>query len=65
MAFRIEIDQDECISGGKCVASAPEAFGFDTNELAVVLAGASELDDERLRRIAANCPSQAVTLHSI
>jgi len=63
MALRIEIDQDECISGGKCVTSAPEGFGFDDDELAVVLPGASQIDDDRLRRIAANCPSQAITLH--
>ena len=48
MGLRVRIDTDECVSAGKCVADHPAAFGFDDEELAVVLAGASQLSDEEL-----------------
>ena len=62
MALRIEIDQDECMSSGKCVADQPQAFGFDDEELSVLLPGAEALSDEAKRRVARNCPSEAILL---
>ena len=64
MPYRIEIDQDECISSGKCVADAPRAFGFDDEDLAVALPTAGEVDDAVLLRVARNCPSHAIRLHA-
>ena len=61
MRLRVEIDTDECMSAGRCVSDAPEAFGLE-GELAVVLDGVGELSEMRLRRIARNCPGQAVLL---
>ena len=60
--LRVEIDQDECLSTGKCVADHPTAFGFDDNDLAIVLPGAGEIDDEGLKRAARLCPSGAIRL---
>ncbi len=37
-------------------------FGFDDEELSVVLPGASGLSGDRLRRAARMCPGQAITL---
>ncbi len=62
MGLRVRIDTDECVSAGKCVADHPAAFGFDDEELAVVLAGASLLSDEELLRAARRCPSGAIRL---
>ncbi len=56
MSYRVEIDIDECISAGKCVADNPTAFGFDDDELARILPGAAELDDSRLLTAAASVP---------
>ena len=58
--MRLQIDQDECLSSGKCVADRPDAFGFDDDELVVALAGASGLDDDQLLAAARRCPSGAI-----
>ena len=63
MGYRVEIDTDECMSNGKCVADNPDAFGFDDDELAVVLPGAASLDDQALLTAARRCPSGAVVLY--
>ena len=60
MAYRVEIDQDECMSVGRCVADFPAGFGFDDDELATVLSTAGELSDQQLLRAARNCPSRAI-----
>ena len=62
MAWRIEIDRDECVSGGKCIHAAPEVFAFDDEELAFVLPDAPELTDAALLRIARDCPGRAISL---
>jgi ferredoxin len=62
VALRVEIDRDECLSSGKCVADHPSAFGFDEDDLAVVLPGAADVSDENLKRAARSCPSGAIRL---
>lgn len=62
MTLRVRIDQELCISSGKCVADEPEAFAFDDEELSVVLPGAARLSDDRLRRAVRLCPGQAIVL---
>ena len=62
MPYRIEIDQDNCLSSGRCVAEAPLAFGFDDEQLAVVLDGATNLEEARALRIARACPNGAIHL---
>ena len=59
---RILIDRDECLSSGKCQASAPEAFGFDDEELVIELDGVNDLDDDLAVKIVRNCPSGALQL---
>jgi ferredoxin len=60
--FHIEIDQDLCISSGKCVSDEPGVFAFDDDELATVVGGAPPLDDARALRLARACPGQAIVL---
>ncbi len=62
MGLKVRVDRDDCISSGKCVADNPGAFGFDDDDLAVVLPGAASLSDERLIRAARTCPSGAIRL---
>jgi ferredoxin len=62
MSYTVEIDQELCISSGKCVADGSGVFAFDDEELAYVENPDHGLDTDRLIRIARNCPSQAVIL---
>jgi ferredoxin len=62
VALRVQIDRDECLSTGKCVADHPTAFGFDDDDLAIVLPGAADVGDEMLKRAARLCPSGAIRL---
>ncbi|MYI56924.1 MAG: ferredoxin, partial [Acidimicrobiia bacterium] len=57
---RVEIDQDECMSVGRCVADFPAGFAFDDDELATVLPTAAGLSAQHLLRAARNCPSRAI-----
>lgn len=50
------------MSVGRCVADYPAGFGFDDDELAMVLPTAAELSDRQLLRAARNCPSRAITV---
>jgi len=62
VGYRVNIDTEECISAGRCVADHPTAFGFDDDELAVVLDGATALSDGELLAAARRCPSGAIRL---
>lgn len=59
---RIEIDQDRCISSGRCVADEPDLFAFDDDELATVIGSAADRPATRLIRLARNCPGEAIRL---
>lgn len=59
MPYRIEINVDDCMSSGKCVADYPSAFDFDDEELAT-LTDPATLSDEDMVRVARNCPSRAL-----
>lgn len=62
MPYEVRIDQDECVSAGKCVLSAPALFVFDDDELATVDPNGERPDDAALLRIARQCPSGAIKL---
>ena len=59
MSFRLEIESDDCMSSGKCVADYPYVFEFDDEELAKLTSEATLSDDEIIR-VARNCPSRAI-----
>ncbi|MEC8767635.1 MAG: ferredoxin, partial [Actinomycetota bacterium] len=48
MTFRIEIETEDCMSSGKCVADYPEVFAFDEEELAAILPNAELTDKETI-----------------
>jgi ferredoxin len=62
MAYSVSIDREACISSGNCVADSPAAFDFDDDDIAVVKDEVSELPDDRLLRVARNCPAGAIIL---
>jgi len=63
MGYSVSIDRDACISSGNCVADSPGAFDFDDDDIAIVKEdGAAELGDDRLLRVARNCPAGAIIL---
>ena len=62
MGYSVSIDRDACISSGNCVADSPGAFDFDDDDIAVVKDGVAELPDDRLLRVARNCPAGAIIL---
>lgn len=59
-SYRLAIDQDECMSSGKCVADYPAEFEFDEEELALLRPEAQSLSDSDILRVARNCPSRAI-----
>ena len=63
MTLRVEVVEDRCISSGRCVGDAPEAFAFDDDELATPLPGAARLDRRRLVELARNCPGEAIVVY--
>ncbi len=60
----VTIDKERCVSAGRCLADEPDAFGFDDDELAEVLPGASNLSVERLIVLARRCPGLAIEVRS-
>ncbi len=62
MGYSVSIDREACISSGNCVADSPNAFDFDDDDIAVVKDEVSELPDDRLMRVARNCPAGAIIL---
>jgi ferredoxin len=62
MGYSVSIDRDACISSGNCVADSPDAFDFDDDDIAMVKDGVARLLDERLLRVARNCPAGAIVL---
>lgn len=62
MPYDVRVDSDECVSAGKCVASAPGFFVFDDDELSTIDPAGPRPDDEALLRVARQCPSGAIKL---
>jgi ferredoxin len=63
MGYTPRVDRELCIGAGACVAESPQAFGFDEENIAVVLPGAVELADESLLEVARACPATAIFLY--
>lgn len=62
MELKVEVNQDFCISSGKCVADEPTVFQFDEDEVAEPTGTTAGIDQARLADVARNCPSGAITL---
>lgn len=62
MGYEISIDANECLSSGKCVASAPGFFVFDADEVAAVDDAGRRPSEDAILHIARTCPSGAIRL---
>jgi ferredoxin len=62
MSHGVTIDKQGCLASGRCVAAAPEAFGWDEDHLGDVRPAAAGLSRERLVAIARNCPSLSIAV---
>ncbi len=58
----VRIDKQACQSSGNCVDAAPDAFGFDEDQLGDARPGAAALPRERLLEIARRCPARCIAL---
>ncbi len=63
MPIRAEVLKDRCISSGRCVGDQPSAFRFDADELVELLDGVKTMSEQRLLRIARDCPGEAIVLY--
>jgi ferredoxin len=62
--MRVIVDQNECVASGQCVLSADAVFDQREEDGTVFLLDATppaELHDD-VRRAAAFCPAQAITI---
>lgn len=62
MDLAVHVNQDYCISAGKCVADEPTVFQFDDDEVAEPTGATDGVDRARLLDTVRNCPSGAITL---
>ncbi len=62
MELAVQVNQDFCISSGKCVADEPQVFQFDDDEVAEPTGTTAGVELARLVDVARNCPSGAITL---
>lgn len=62
MPFTARIDKHSCLSSGRCVEAAPEAFAWDEDDLGDPLPGAARLPKQRLLEIARSCPGLAISV---
>lgn len=58
---RLVIDGDLCQGTRECAALAPSAVAFDAMGIARPVDDAAALDDDLADRVAATCPSMAIT----
>lgn len=63
MPIRAEVLKDRCISSGRCVGDEPTAFRFDADELVELLGGVTTMSEQKLIRIARDCPGEAIVLY--
>jgi ferredoxin len=59
---KVVVDKQSCLSSGRCVEAAPEAFRFDGDWLGEPTEAALELSEARLEAIARACPGLAIAL---
>lgn len=63
MPIRAEVLKDRCISSGRCVGDEPTAFRFDADELVELRGGVTTMSEQKLIRIARDCPGEAIVLY--
>jgi ferredoxin len=62
VSLRAQVDEDLCISSGRCVLEGPGSFEFSEEQIAHAVDGAQGLGEVSLLKIARGCPASAITL---
>lgn len=60
--YQVRVINEKCIGAASCVAVAPKAFKLNEQQIAEVLASASEESDENLLLAAQSCPTMAIEI---
>jgi len=60
-SLRVDISTAKCRSFGKCIAVAPETFGFDAARKATII-GRPLPPDDVLLKAAKSCPYRAIAV---
>ena len=63
MGYTAKIDRELCVGAGACIESAPKAFEFDDEHIAVVRPEAEEEPDDKLLGVARECPATAILIY--
>ena len=63
MGFTAKVDRELCVGAGACIETAPKAFGFDDEHIAVVLPEAEQEADGKLLEVARECPATAILIY--
>jgi ferredoxin len=63
MGYTAKVDRELCVGAGACIETAPKAFGFDDEHIAVVLPEAEDEPDDRLLAVARECPATAILIY--
>ena len=61
MAYEIKILRNDCISAGTCIIDAPNTFGFDDEDKAIVFDPQGDHDEDILCA-AQGCPTDAIVI---
>lgn len=59
---RAEVDHDLCVGVGECIRSAPNAFRYNKERLAIFKGKGVGYTREQLQEAEDNCPMQAIRL---
>ena len=63
MGYTAKIDRELCVGAGACIETAPKAFEFDDEHIAVVRPEAEEEPDGKLLEVARECPATAIHIY--
>ena len=63
MGYTAKVDRELCVGAGACIETAPKAFEFDDEHIAVVRPEAEEEPDDKLLEVARACPATAILLY--
>jgi len=63
MGYTAKVDRELCVGAGACIETAPEAFEFDDEHIAVVRPEAEQESEDKLLEVAKACPATAIQLY--
>jgi len=62
--IKLKIDKSQCIGCGTCVSLYPDLFEMGADGKARVIEGVKNIDEDKIKEIAASCPMAAIKKNS-